>query len=201
MPKATSGDQRLVVALDQSWSLRLLRLTSSLAGSCRGLSGAHHQLTALPRARSSLASTSRSCARNTPPGAPAWPKIRRWMSMTIGIAARSASNPKAVIPATAAAFSRRPISPKPIVTGSQAAMGAHRRRHPALREIAMTTLDIAFSRYDHLAGLSDGSVRVDRAELRMHSADIAARTLPAAVCDERGVRRADDPFRKICVHS
>ena len=36
----------------------------------------------------------------------------------------------------------------------------------------MTTLDIAVSRYDHVAGLFDGSITVDSADVRMHTADI-----------------------------
>ncbi|AJA11317.1 ABC transporter substrate-binding protein [Xanthobacter autotrophicus] len=36
----------------------------------------------------------------------------------------------------------------------------------------MTTLDIGCSRYDHVAGLFDGNIKIEGAEVRMHSADI-----------------------------
>ncbi|RQU38935.1 4,5-dihydroxyphthalate decarboxylase [Burkholderia cenocepacia] len=36
----------------------------------------------------------------------------------------------------------------------------------------MSTLDIGCSRYDHVAGLFDGSIKIEGVEVRMHSADI-----------------------------
>lgn len=47
----------------------------------------------------------------------------------------------------------------------------------------MTTLDIAVSRYDHVSGLFDGSIGIDRFDLRMHSADLPSEIFEKMIRD------------------